>query len=225
MRGARLLLAVMAALAVSACARQQPAYYVIDPNTGQPVPVVTQQHAAAAICQPAMPAATAPSDRGLYSSSPAYAQQAYAQPPHHEQQPDAQQTYAAAALCPAAFRAIRLTRSRAMASAGCSRNAARAPRGRSMCRRMTRSSPTMRSRNMPRRKADLTPSRPTTPTPRCPRPIMRPTRSTAATGCASWCSARTASPTATRSTPAATSTCRWSAACRRAASAPSSCRR
>ena len=43
MRGARLLLPILAALAVSACARQQPAYYVIDPNTGQPVPVVAQQ--------------------------------------------------------------------------------------------------------------------------------------------------------------------------------------
>ncbi|MBI2714525.1 MAG: polysaccharide biosynthesis/export family protein [Rhizobiales bacterium] len=35
----------------------------------------------------------AQSDRGLFSSSPAYAQQAYGQPPQYEQQPYAQQTY------------------------------------------------------------------------------------------------------------------------------------
>ena len=34
-----MLFAVAAALAVSACARQQQTYYVIDPNTGQPVPL------------------------------------------------------------------------------------------------------------------------------------------------------------------------------------------
>ena len=86
MRGARLLLAVVAALAVGACARQQPVSYVLDSNTGQPVPVTTQRQ----LMQPQY----AQSDRGLYSSSPAYAQQAYGQPPQYEQQPDAQQTYA-----------------------------------------------------------------------------------------------------------------------------------
>jgi hypothetical protein len=77
MRGARLLLAVLAALAVGACARQQPTYYVLNPNTGQPVypqPSPTQ------------------SDRGLYSSSPAYAQQAYDQP-RYAQPVYAQPTY------------------------------------------------------------------------------------------------------------------------------------
>ena len=63
MRGARLLLAVVAALAVSACARQQQAYYVIDPATGQPVPVVTQPQYA----QPQY-------------AQPQYAQQSYQQP-------------------------------------------------------------------------------------------------------------------------------------------------
>src|SRR5450759_236720 len=73
MRGARLLLAVLAALAVGACARQQPTYYVLDPNTGQPVPVVTQQQQFA---------------------PPEYAQQGYAQPPQSVQPPQyAQQTY------------------------------------------------------------------------------------------------------------------------------------
>jgi polysaccharide export outer membrane protein len=89
MRGARLLFAALTALAVSACARQQPAYYVMDPNTGQPVPVVTQQqNAQPDYAQQAYPQtyqqAGAPSygpggGRGLFSSSPAMAQQDYAQ--------------------------------------------------------------------------------------------------------------------------------------------------
>lgn len=103
MRGARLLLAVLAALAVSACARQQPTYYVVDPATGQPVPVVTQQqypqpqyaqpgyvqqpqYAQPAYPQPtyqqpvARPRAAASSGRGLFNSRPS-APQAYTQPP------------------------------------------------------------------------------------------------------------------------------------------------
>jgi len=73
MRGARLLLAILAAFAVGACARQQPTYYVVDPNTGQPVPVVTQQQQFA---------------------PPEYAQQGYAQPAQSVQPPQyAQQTY------------------------------------------------------------------------------------------------------------------------------------
>lgn len=83
MRGARLLLAVIAALAVGACARQQPTYYVMDPNTGQPVPVVNQQPPSmppGAMAQMAPQGASQQSDsRGLFSSSPAYAQQSYAQ--------------------------------------------------------------------------------------------------------------------------------------------------
>lgn len=57
-------------------------YYIMDPQTGQPVPVVTQQQQ---LAQPqyaqqtyAPPAANG--SRGLYSTSPASAQQAYAQP-------------------------------------------------------------------------------------------------------------------------------------------------
>jgi polysaccharide export outer membrane protein len=99
MRGARLLLALMTAFAVSACARQQQTYYVIDPNTGQPVPVINQQ----AYSVPSMPpssglmsaqasANTPRSDsRGLFSSSPAYAQQAYADQAYAQAAP---QTYA-----------------------------------------------------------------------------------------------------------------------------------
>jgi polysaccharide export outer membrane protein len=87
MRRVRFLLAVVAALAVGACARQQQTYYVIDPQTGQPVPVVAQQPAAqlqypqpqyAQPPQAAPPAGDQNASRGLFSSSPAYAQQAYA---------------------------------------------------------------------------------------------------------------------------------------------------
>jgi polysaccharide export outer membrane protein len=70
------------ALSVGACMRQ-PAqtYYIMDPQTGQPVPVITQQQQ---LTQPqyaqqtfAPPAANG--TRALYSTSPAYAQQAYSQ--------------------------------------------------------------------------------------------------------------------------------------------------
>lgn len=91
MRGARLLLAMVAAIAVSACARQQPVYYVMDPNTGQPVRVVNQPVPSAppdAMAQATLPASSSDDSRGLFSSSPASAQQAYGQ------QAYAQQTYA-----------------------------------------------------------------------------------------------------------------------------------
>jgi polysaccharide export outer membrane protein len=95
MRGARLLLAVTAALAVSGCARQQPAYYVMDPNTGQPVPVVSQQsyaspdYAQQTYPQPATQSYAQGGGRGLFSSSPGTAQQSYAQQ-GYAQQPAAQ---------------------------------------------------------------------------------------------------------------------------------------
>jgi hypothetical protein len=94
MWGARLLLPILAALAVSACMRQQQTYYVVDPNTGQQMPVVTQQQFAQPqyAQQPNQPPATPASDqrdaRGLFSSSPGYAQQAYAE--QRYQQPVAQ---------------------------------------------------------------------------------------------------------------------------------------
>jgi hypothetical protein len=99
MREARLLLAVVAALAVGACARQQPTYFVVDPNTGRPVPVVAQQqftqpqYAQQSYGQPAYQQ-PAQSNSSLYSSSPAYAQQAY-DPPQY-----AQQTYTQPAVTP-----------------------------------------------------------------------------------------------------------------------------
>jgi polysaccharide biosynthesis/export protein len=61
MRGARLLLAALAAFAVGACARQPPAYN-------------------AAEAEAASPPIAAPGSSALYSSSPAYAQQSYAEP-------------------------------------------------------------------------------------------------------------------------------------------------
>lgn len=74
MRRARLFLPVLLALTAAACAReQQPAYYVIDPATGQPVPVV--QH-------------YTPPQYGAYGQyvQPSYGQPAYTQPqaPHNE---------------------------------------------------------------------------------------------------------------------------------------------
>jgi polysaccharide export outer membrane protein len=92
MREARLLLAVVAALAVGACARQQPAYYIVDPANGQLVPVVTQpQYAQQTYQQPAaQPQAAASSgERGLFTSQQSYAQPQYVQPP----QQYAPQTY------------------------------------------------------------------------------------------------------------------------------------
>jgi hypothetical protein len=85
MRGARLLLAEVAALAAGACARQQPAYYVVGPNMGQPVPVVNQQQYARPqyarqAYQPTAASSYGQSGGGgLFSSSPANAQQSYAQ--------------------------------------------------------------------------------------------------------------------------------------------------
>lgn len=117
MRGAKFLLPILAALAVAGCMRQQQTYYVIDPQTGQPVPVVSQmqpqvqpqaysqpQYAQPQYAQPqyAQPqyapapaaskqAATATNSRGLFSRSPAYAQQSYGQPAYA--QPYQPQTY------------------------------------------------------------------------------------------------------------------------------------
>ncbi|MBI3703495.1 MAG: hypothetical protein HY244_06530, partial [Rhizobiales bacterium] len=92
-------------LAVGACAHEQPRYYTFDPNTGQPVSMAPQRQ----FSQPRFaqqtygsPAYQQPSptqsERGLYSSSPAYAQQAYDQPRN------ARQTYAQQAYVPPSYR-------------------------------------------------------------------------------------------------------------------------
>jgi polysaccharide export outer membrane protein len=89
MRGTRILFAVLTALAVSGCMRE-PAqtYYILDPQTGQPVPVITQQQQQFTqpqyAQQPYAPQPAPSNSRGLYSTSPAYAQQAYA-PPQYAQ--------------------------------------------------------------------------------------------------------------------------------------------
>ena len=86
MRDFRLVAIVLAALAVGGCMRPaQQTYYIVDPQTGQPVPVITQQQqmqmAQPQYAQPQQQYAPAqPNARALYSTSPAYAQQSYAQP-------------------------------------------------------------------------------------------------------------------------------------------------
>jgi polysaccharide export outer membrane protein len=114
MRNAKILLVLMVALAAAGCARKTAqTQYIIDPQTGQPVPVVTQQQqyaqaqaypsssypgaAPQTYAQPyGAPAAAPPaSSRSLYSNSAAYAQQAYAQPQYVSPQPAPQQPKAA----------------------------------------------------------------------------------------------------------------------------------
>ncbi|WP_370455218.1 polysaccharide biosynthesis/export family protein [Pseudolabrys sp. FHR47] len=101
MRNAKILLVLMAALAAAGCARKTAqVQYIIDPQTGQPVPVVTQQQqyaqaqaypAPAPQAYPQTYAAPATSSsRSLYSSSAAYAQQAYAQAQYVSPQPTPQ---------------------------------------------------------------------------------------------------------------------------------------
>jgi len=109
MRNAKILLVLMAALAAAGCMRKSPqTYYIMDPQTGQPVPVVSQQqqnaqasypggvpqgyvpqgYAPQTYSQPYAGRAAQPSvpARSLYSTSPAYAQQAYAQPQYAQPQ-------------------------------------------------------------------------------------------------------------------------------------------
>lgn len=97
MRNAKILLVLMVALAAAGCARKTAqTQYIIDPQTGQPVPVITQQpqYAQAQAYPSAVPQTyaqpygrPATSSRSLYSSSAAYAQQAYAQPQYVAPQP------------------------------------------------------------------------------------------------------------------------------------------
>src|SRR5512146_1632820 len=86
MRGVPFSLTSLMALATAGCMHQQQTYYVVDPATGQPVPVVQQyqqpQYAQQGYPQSGYPAAAsrAVDNRGLFSSSPAAAQQSYATP-------------------------------------------------------------------------------------------------------------------------------------------------
>ena len=84
MRRIPLLSSALMALALAGCMHQQQTYYVVDPATGQPVPVVQQyqqpQYAQQGYAPPAyqQPAPQyADHSRGLFSSSPAAAQQSY----------------------------------------------------------------------------------------------------------------------------------------------------
>jgi len=121
MRRTRLFLSLLFALTAAACARQQAAtYYVMDPNTGQPVPVVQrynapqQQYAAGAYAQSQPQSYAQPQpqpqpqaktgERGLfnnnvglfshrsttYAPQPQYAQPQYAQPQPQYAAPPAQ---------------------------------------------------------------------------------------------------------------------------------------
>jgi protein involved in polysaccharide export with SLBB domain len=79
MRGARILLPIALALVAAACARQQQTYYVIDPATGRPVPVVQQYNQPSYGQTYAQQPYGQSASRGLFGS-PQAAQQAYAQP-------------------------------------------------------------------------------------------------------------------------------------------------
>jgi polysaccharide export outer membrane protein len=101
MRATQLFTSVLIALALGGCMQRQPAYYMVDPATGRTVPLARstlppaywatygQQTYASASPQPvysqpllAKQAASSPAqadNRGLFSSSPAAAQQSYAQ--------------------------------------------------------------------------------------------------------------------------------------------------
>jgi len=100
MRIAKFLLPLTVALLAAACARQQQTYYVTDPQTGQPVPVVqqysgpeqyvqAQQYGQPQYAQPApgQPQYAQSGNRGLFGSlqgdyaQPQYAQLQYAPPP------------------------------------------------------------------------------------------------------------------------------------------------
>jgi polysaccharide export outer membrane protein len=86
---------MLAALAVGGCMRTQQTTWVIDPNTGQPVPVMSQQELAQHpqydrqnYPEQFRQQAAAPSDpnsRGLFGQSAASAQQSYAQAPYPPQ--------------------------------------------------------------------------------------------------------------------------------------------
>src|SRR5665213_1169211 len=77
MRQSHILVAVLAALALGGCMQRhvQPTAYVMDPQTGQMMPVVAQQRQ---FTQPVYQPQAAP--QALYSSSPAAVQQSYGEP-------------------------------------------------------------------------------------------------------------------------------------------------
>ncbi|MFN3658309.1 MAG: polysaccharide biosynthesis/export family protein [Pseudolabrys sp.] len=151
MRRARFLACLLAALAAAGCARQQQAYYIVDPQTGQMVPVVQQYQQPAApygqpqyaqqpayaqpqgaqqghaqapqpSYQPPPAAPQAQHGRGLFARSPAAAQQSYGQPAYA-------QTYQQPAYQQPAYQAPQQPAARAPGERGLftSRRSARAP--------------------------------------------------------------------------------------------------
>ena len=93
MRGAHILFALLTALSVGACMRSTPQRtYILDPQTGQPIPVVTQpqyaqpQYAQPRYAQPQQQYAQ-PDARSLYSTSPAAVQQSYTEPQYAQPAP------------------------------------------------------------------------------------------------------------------------------------------
>jgi protein involved in polysaccharide export with SLBB domain len=100
MRTSKFLLPLTVGLLAAGCARQQPAYYVIDPQTGQSVPVVQQysgpqqyvqqaQYSQPQYVQPQYaPQPQAGTSRGFFNSSqPAYAQPQYDYQPQPQSAP------------------------------------------------------------------------------------------------------------------------------------------
>jgi len=109
MRRVSLFLTTLVALALAGCMHQQQTYYIVDPATGQPVPVVRQyqapQYAQQNYAQPATPHA-ADHSRGLFSSSPMAAQQTYAAPAYAQQPQIAPSSYGAEAKSPTSGRGL-----------------------------------------------------------------------------------------------------------------------
>jgi polysaccharide export outer membrane protein len=110
MRSLRLVLSALTALALAGCMHRQQAYYIVDPATGQPVPVVrsyAQPQPAQTYAQPvpqaygqsyAVPQPYRPAGgNALYSTSPAAAQQSYAMPAPAQAPAAAAPAYAAPA--------------------------------------------------------------------------------------------------------------------------------
>lgn len=96
MRGVTLFLTTLMGLALAGCMHQRQTYYIVDPATGQPVPVVQQyqqpQYAQQGYAQPAYQPQAQASSRGLFSSSPAAAQETYAAQPAYPAPQPAPQT-------------------------------------------------------------------------------------------------------------------------------------
>lgn len=108
MRSARFLLPLLVAFAAAGCMRQQQTYYIIDPQTGQPVPVVAQQPQSQPYGQPQYVQQDDYAQQGQYAQQgyerqgyeaapPQYAQPQYAQPSYTQAQAKAAPSSASSA--------------------------------------------------------------------------------------------------------------------------------